>query len=86
MSRLLLSAPLLLTVDRIEPPVAVLEWPCGALIDTPLDVLPAELTEGDILRLRRGRSRIDFRSHPLGRRPAPPTENNSHAKKTHPHP
>ena len=56
MSRLLLAAPILLVVDRIEPPVAVLEWPSGALIDAPLDVLPAELSEGDILRLRRTHS------------------------------
>ena len=86
MSRLLLAAPILLVVDRIEPPVAVLEWPSGALIDAPLDVLPAELSEGDILRLRRTRARTAFRFQPRGRRSHPPTEHNRHAKKTTSHP
>ena len=62
MSRLLLAVPILLTVDRVEPPVAVLEWPCGTLMDAPLDFLPPELAEGDVLRLRRLRMRITFRS------------------------
>ena len=71
MSRLLLATPILLTVDRVEPPVAVLEWPCGTLVDAPLDLLPPELAEGDVLRLRRLRMRLTFRFQPPGRRPPP---------------
>lgn len=81
-----MSASILLIVDRIEPPLAVLEWPCGALIDTPLDVLPDELAEGDVLRLRRHRARATFRFQPQGLRPHPTMEHNRHAKKTNTHP
>ncbi len=56
MSPLLLSTRILLTVDRIEPPMAVLEWPSGALTDAPLTMLPASLHEGDVLQLRLSRS------------------------------
>jgi len=55
MSALLFSTSLLLTVDRIEPPMAVLEWPSGALTDAPLTLLPPALHEGDVLRLRLSR-------------------------------
>ncbi|MFT5683359.1 MAG: hypothetical protein ACI8RZ_004290 [Myxococcota bacterium] len=57
MSPLLLSARILLTVDRIEPPMAVLEWPSGVLTDAPLTMLPTTLREGDVLQLRLSRSR-----------------------------
>ena len=57
MSPLLLSVRILLIVDRIEPPMAVLEWPTGALTDAPLSLLPADLSEGDTLRLQVDRSR-----------------------------
>jgi hypothetical protein len=56
MSALLLG-PILLTVDRIEPPMAVLEWPSGALTDAPLAMLPPTTQEGDLLQLRLSRSR-----------------------------
>ncbi|MDG1481981.1 MAG: DUF3006 domain-containing protein [Myxococcota bacterium] len=52
MSPLLFSTRILLIVDRIEPPMAVLEWPSGALTDAPLTLLPPALHEGDVLRLR----------------------------------
>ena len=49
----LLSVLLLVpvTVDRIEPPMAVVEWPWGELHDVPLEELPPDLAEGAQLRL-----------------------------------
>ena len=58
MTFLLFSARVVVTVDRIEPPMAVLEWPSGVLTDVPLLQLPADLEEGDTLRLAMARPRF----------------------------
>lgn len=47
----LLILPVLATIDRIEPPMAVVEWPGGALTDVPLARLPADAREGARLML-----------------------------------
>ena len=57
MSLLLLSVRVAVTVDRIEPPFAVVEWPSGDLADVPLALLPSPTAEGDTIELRLGRSR-----------------------------
>ena len=48
---LLFGAALVVTVDRVEAPYAVLEWPSGALGDVPLGLLPPGVAEGERLRL-----------------------------------
>ena len=47
----LLSLRLVVVVDRIEPPMAVLEWPSGALCDAPLSLLPTTVREGQQLSI-----------------------------------
>ena len=42
----LVPARALVVVDRIEPPVAVLEWTAGVLTDMPLALLPPGISEG----------------------------------------
>lgn len=44
--------PVLITVDRIEPPMAVVEWPSGAMTDIPLAMLPPNTKEGSQLLLQ----------------------------------
>lgn len=44
-------------VDRIEPPMAVLEWSSGQLTDMPLALLPADVAEGCRLEVRLHRTR-----------------------------
>ena len=48
---LLLILLLPITVDRIEPPMAVVEWPWGELSDVPLKQLPPDLREGTRLQV-----------------------------------
>lgn len=48
---LLLIFLLPITVDRIEPPMAVVEWPWGELSDVPLEQLPPNLREGTRLQV-----------------------------------
>lgn len=49
-----LLLPVRVVVDRIEPPMAVVEWPSGELTDVPLLFLPADLREGAVLLLQPG--------------------------------
>ena len=97
MSPLLLSTRILLTVDRIEPPMAVLEWPSGALTDAPLTMLPPALHEGaghpsflmtsqgllDMPGMLRPGHRYTFRFQPPGLLARILKEHNSHDNQNH---
>ena len=60
------ASPLVLTVDRIEGPVAIVEWSTDLHIEVPVSLLPPGVHEGDQLRLRRRRPTRPSRG------PAPP--------------
>jgi hypothetical protein len=45
--------PIAVVIDRIEPPMAIIEWPSGELSDVPLAMFPPEVAvEGARLLLQ----------------------------------